>query len=442
LSDQDEPLAPNHINNVSQNHPSQDVSGECRDSTFSDGSVGPMPLGGVEPDPTTAASPQTPYNTTRRAIPQLQQQSNQGFQQPWYQNRYQNTVDYQPTQQNQAQPGTVKQIPYWGAASPYQQNPTLYQTAPTSVDPNQPIPNQYQQYPQQTNVSYQNYAYPISYRPVQGQNIAPAPAARDNSSYRDVFPEERGQQNNDFSYIKNKARIAVYDDISVTPRVVEIDPGETRDYIGRVSSTTYNLAKEEGGVIPYTVILEIVENFIHAYFKEPVISILDGGNTIRFADQGPGIVKKSQVQLPGYSSATEPMKSYIRGVGSGFPVVKDYLDMRNGRLYIDDNINHGTVITITVNPINGQSGRKTHEIALTENFTLLSEKEKSILKYIDKSGSARLTDIVEELGLAGSTVHKTLTKLQEDGYITREEGTTKKYYRLTDKGNEVVRLLS
>ena len=42
------------------------------------------------------------------------------------------------------------------------------------------------------------------------------------------------------------------------------------------------------------VIREIVENFIHAHFVEPIISILDGGNTIRFADQGPGIEDKER----------------------------------------------------------------------------------------------------------------------------------------------------
>ncbi len=46
---------------------------------------------------------------------------------------------------------------------------------------------------------------------------------------------------------------------------------------------------------------------------------MDKGNTIRFADQGPGIAHKDLVQEPGFSSATEPMKRYIRGVGSGLP---------------------------------------------------------------------------------------------------------------------------
>ncbi len=45
---------------------------------------------------------------------------------------------------------------------------------------------------------------------------------------------------------------------------------------------------------------EVSENFIHARFKEIIVSILDHGNTIRFADQGPGINFKDKAQLPGF----------------------------------------------------------------------------------------------------------------------------------------------
>ena len=94
---------------------------------------------------------------------------------------------------------------------------------------------------------------------------------------------------------------------------------------------------------------EVSENFIHARFTEIIVSILDGGNTIRFADQGPGISDKKKAQLPGFSSAVEPMKGYIRGVGSGLPIVCDYLDFTHGSISIDDNIGQGTVVTISMN---------------------------------------------------------------------------------------------
>lgn len=144
------------------------------------------------------------------------------------------------------------------------------------------------------------------------------------------------------------ARIAVYDDLLSAPRIVEIQPDEVSHYIESIASTTYELAAQQGGVIPYTVIREVSENFIHAQFKEITVSILDRGCTIRFADQGPGIENKDRAQLPGFSSATAEMKGYIRGVGSGLPIVKEYLKFSNGRLVIEDNIRDGAVVTIAV----------------------------------------------------------------------------------------------
>lgn len=146
------------------------------------------------------------------------------------------------------------------------------------------------------------------------------------------------------------ARIAAYDDLLSAPRMVEIPPSDVASYIDKIASTTYEMAASLGGVIPYTVIREVSENFIHAQFKEITVSIMDHGCTIRFADQGPGIDNKDRAQLPGFSSATSEMKNYIRGVGSGLPMVKEYLKFSNGRLVIEDNICDGAVVTIAVDP--------------------------------------------------------------------------------------------
>ena len=94
--------------------------------------------------------------------------------------------------------------------------------------------------------------------------------------------------------VRHPARIAVYDDASAAPRVVVVEPGEVRSYLEEITATVSRLAREQGGAIPFMVIREIVENFIHAYFQAPTITILDDGNTIRFSDQGPGITEKSE----------------------------------------------------------------------------------------------------------------------------------------------------
>ena len=152
----------------------------------------------------------------------------------------------------------------------------------------------------------------------------------------------------DYSYVDATARIALYDDLKSAPRVTEIPPATTNEFIEHLTTAIYEQSKLVGGKVPYTLIREVSENFIHAQFKEIVVSILDNGNTIRFADQGPGIQEKEKAQQPGFSSAIEPMKKYIRGVGSGFPLVKDYLDNSEGSIQIEDNLVSGAVITISL----------------------------------------------------------------------------------------------
>ena len=152
------------------------------------------------------------------------------------------------------------------------------------------------------------------------------------------------------SAVRHPARIAVYDDAAAAPRVVVVEPKDVRAYLEEITLQVTQLAQGQGGTIPFMVIREIVENFIHAYFMEPTISILDHGNTIRFSDQGPGIREKDRALQYGTTSATEEMRHYIRGVGSGLPYAQQYMIDKGGSLEIDDNISGGTIVTISTRP--------------------------------------------------------------------------------------------
>ncbi len=143
------------------------------------------------------------------------------------------------------------------------------------------------------------------------------------------------------------ARIAVYDDASAAPRVVIIEPKDVRSYLEEITLQVTQLSQAQGGTIPFMVIREIVENLIHAYFIEPTVSILNHGNTIRFSDQGPGIREKALALQYGTTSASEEMRRYIRGVGSGLPYVRQYMYDKGGSLHIEDNLAGGTVVTIS-----------------------------------------------------------------------------------------------
>ena len=164
----------------------------------------------------------------------------------------------------------------------------------------------------------------------------------------DDVKKYNNQSRVDLSVVRTPARIAVYDDLKAPPKVLTINPDLTNNFIEKLSSSIYDESNKKGGKIPYTVIREIAENFIHASFCEVVVSILDNGNTIRFSDQGPGFSDIENAKLPGFTSATESMKQYIRGVGSGLPTVLDYLNFSDGNLKIENNLKNGSVVTISM----------------------------------------------------------------------------------------------
>lgn len=144
------------------------------------------------------------------------------------------------------------------------------------------------------------------------------------------------------------ARIAVYDDMLMPPRVVMVEPSDVRSYLAEITKTVYDLAFQHCSEWSFQVIRELVENLIHASFMEPTISILDGGKTIIFCDHGPGIPNKQAALKPSFSSATAQMKRYIRGVGSGLPIVEEWLRMHHGNLTIEDNLGQGTSVTVSL----------------------------------------------------------------------------------------------
>ena len=247
------------------------------------------------------------------------------------------------------------------------------------------------------------------------------------------------------------------------PHIIEIAPAPIREYIENLTSQTYMLSKNAGGEIPYTVIREVVENLIHADFKEPVISILDKGNTIRFSDQGPGISDPDKASLPGYTSATTEMKEYIRGVGSGLPIVKEYLSYSGGSLDIDGGIRKGTVITVSLSnntKIQQNITKKPEEKEIpvkqsttTENSapsvdislsqTRIARRENQVLQLFALYPSLGPSDINKLIGLSLGTSARTLDNLENAGYLETDSVSRKRYLTQVgiDRINEIKKVV-
>lgn len=264
----------------------------------------------------------------------------------------------------------------------------------------------------------------------------------------------------DYARVTTPARIACYDDFKAAPRVIEIAPTTTAEFIENLASSVYEQSHRMGGTIAYTAIREVTENFIHARFEEVVVSILDGGNTIRFADQGPGIPQKEKALLPGFSSATEPMKRFIRGVGSGFPLTTEYIEASHGTITIEDNLKTGAVITLSLNPQPAAaqpqaqpSAQPVAQRAATPRAQApsaaaapvqslippLSPRERMFIPLFLSEGALGVTDLVNLTGIPQSSTYVVLKKLEEEGIIEKTAGQKR---ILTDFGFQVATALS
>ncbi len=238
------------------------------------------------------------------------------------------------------------------------------------------------------------------------------------------------------------ALIAVYEAPGSAPRVEQIDPAPVAEFIETIATRVHQLTGEAGGNLPYTVVREVAENLIHAGFAEPVISILDGGATVRFADQGPGIPEKDRAVLPGYTTAHGGMKAYIRGVGSGFPIVRDFLSISGGALAIEDNLGCGSVVTISCRPGSSTSAPRDIDSPLRVGMTVdqsevthatgpgpsqpsrprLTTRQTQVLALVLESGSAGPSLVAGELSVGLSTAYRDLAYLEELGLMEADGG--------------------
>ncbi|MCL5985816.1 MAG: ATP-binding protein [Actinobacteria bacterium] len=222
-----------------------------------------------------------------------------------------------------------------------------------------------------------------------------------------------------------QVRVAIYDSMTSAPRIIDLYSDNIRDLMDMLSEKTYNFSQQKGGKIPYTTIREVIENLIHANFDEVTINIYGNGNVITISDQGPGISDKEKVFMPGYTTATKSMKKYIRGVGSGLPIVKETMVFSGGEVKVDDNLNHGTVITLKI-PIKDKSIEETVTVKQQPAdeplpAVKISARQLRVLSLIIELEKAGPSKISEELDISLATAYRDLQALENVGFIKPDE---------------------
>jgi anti-sigma regulatory factor (Ser/Thr protein kinase) len=228
--------------------------------------------------------------------------------------------------------------------------------------------------------------------------------------------ERRNAPTTESSSEEPEVRLAVYDSPLAAPQVISLRGDDFHTLVGELAARTHTVSRERGGRVPYVVIREVVENLIHAYFRNATVTILDEGNTIRIADQGPGIADKARATLPGFSTATTEMRRYIRGVGSGLPVAREQMDILGGILTIEDNLDHGTVVTLSIQ--RAQAPPAPVPAAPPRPRLAVTARQKKILLLIAEFGAAGPTTIAKEIDISHSTAYRELQVLQHLSLVT------------------------
>jgi DNA-binding CsgD family transcriptional regulator len=210
-----------------------------------------------------------------------------------------------------------------------------------------------------------------------------------------------------------EVRLAVYDSLLAPPQVISLSAEDFNELVGELSSRTYRYARERGGRIPFVVIREIVENLIHAFFKDAVVTVMDDGNTIRISDQGPGIRDKARALEPGFTTATREMRRFIKGVGSGLPVAHEQLAFLGGAISIEDNLDRGTVVTLKVGArAAAPPAAAASEAAPPPPAPRITERQRKVLLLVAELGSAGPSTIADELKISVSTAYRELGALE------------------------------
>lgn len=218
-----------------------------------------------------------------------------------------------------------------------------------------------------------------------------------------------------------RARLAVYG-AAGPPLVEELAAADAVALIEALCD-----AVSDRSPIPAPAVREIVENLVHAGFRDAVVSVLDGGHTVRVSDHGPGVGDPARALQPGFSAAGPEARAIVRGVGGGLPLAREMMEAGGGTLDIADNLGGGAAVTLALPPPEGPA-----------SDPVPTEAAREILALLLEVATATPAELARELGRGRSECGRELTLLQHRGLVAREPAGPR---RLTDAGAALVATL-
>ena len=158
---------------------------------------------------------------------------------------------------------------------------------------------------------------------------------------------------------------------------------------------------------------EIIENLVHADFRDALVSVLSNGHVVRVSDSGPGIAD------PGSGDATRvhdggrrASASMIRGVGCGLPLAASVMDAEGGTIEFSRNLRGGTVVTLTTpnHPIEDDS----------ESSAMPAEDDRLVMALLLEMGPSLPERLAAELSWTVGRCGRELVVLESRGLVSRD----------------------
>lgn len=221
-------------------------------------------------------------------------------------------------------------------------------------------------------------------------------------------------------------RIAVYPE-GGEPEVIEVSAANSRAAAPKFSRLVMDKVRDLGGSVPEAAVQEVVENLVHADYRGVVISVLEGGRTVRVSDKGPGVEDKDLAMEIGFSGATPEALREIRGVGAGLGIAQAAVSEAGGKISLEDNIGGGTVTTISV-PESKEPGKElSYSGALQRRYPdgvprmNISDRQQKALITVLECGEVGPSTVADKLEISVSTAYRDLSLLEEHGLVLADE---------------------
>jgi hypothetical protein len=220
-----------------------------------------------------------------------------------------------------------------------------------------------------------------------------------------------------------RARVATWSAPTLPPVVEELAAADAAALVEAVCD-----AVAERSPLPAPAVREVVENLVHAGFRDAVVNVLDHGHTLRVSDHGPGIADRDRALQPGYTTAGDDDRELILGVGGGLPFAAAAMEELGGRLELDDNLGGGATVTLRLPPAEGAHAPE----------PVCSGAAREILALLLEIGGAPPARLAEELGRPRAECGRELARLEHRGLVRRECDGAR---ALTESGTRLVATL-